>query len=676
MDNHVVRTYVRTVWAEGLNPEQLAVAEHGRAPLVVVAGAGTGKTRALTARVGRLLEGGVAPDRILLLTFTRRAAEDMLARATRLAGGTTRRSPWGGTFHSVAFRLLRANAEAFGLSSVSVLDPADAAAVVDLLRDEFKLTGTSQRLPRSGTLVDAISRSVNTGRPLRDVLDLHYPWCVPHADGLTGLAQAFTARKRQRGQLDFDDLLLAWRAMLADPVLGASMRDMWDYVLVDEYQDVNQLQADIVAQLCPDGAGLTVVGDDAQAIYGFRGSDPGHLHRVDGQWPDSCVVTLHRNYRSSQRILDAANHVRPVDGARPVKLAGTRGDGARPRVVSCHDLAQEARTVVDAVLAAADDGTLLREQAVLMRASTHSDLLELELSARRVPFRKYGGLKFLEAAHVKDFIAALRVADNARDDVAWLRVLNLHKGVGRTSAGRIAETLSRDPVHGVDRDADAVALAPAPARMAVQATLTGLHDAARRRGTREQADGVATVLRPLITEHYDDADARLTDLGRLVDAAVHVRDLPTFVAELTLDPPASTGDLAGPPHLDEDFLVLSTVHSAKGLEWSRVHVIGLVDGAFPSDMALGTSGGVDEERRLFYVAVTRARDELSLYVPLRMPHRRRSSDDRHSYAPASRFLDGLETICETTEVAREVTEALPSAVSGRLSLPQLDDLWK
>ena len=663
------------MWAEGLNPEQLEVAEHGQEPLVVVAGAGTGKTRALTARVCRLLERGIAPERILLLTFTRRAAEDMLARATRLAGASSRR-PWGGTFHSVAFRLLRAHAEAFGMSSVSVIDPSDAAAVVDLMRDQFKLTGTNSRLPRSGTLVDAISRTINTGQPLRAVLDLHYPWCVPHADGITGLASAYTARKRERGQFDFDDLLLAWRTMLTDPVIGDSLREMWDYVLVDEFQDVNQLQADIVTQLCPDGAGLTVVGDDAQAIYGFRGSDPGHLHRVCEQWPDTKVVTLHRNYRSTQRILDAANHVRPADGARPVTLLGTRDAGARPKLVSCHDLAQEARAVVDAVLVAAEEGVALREQAVLMRAASHSDLLELELSARRVPFHKYGGLKFLEAAHVKDFVAALRVAVNSRDDVAWLRVLALHKGIGRTSAGRIAEMLSREPTQGVDLTADAVALAPAGARMAVQSTHTGLRDATRQEATKVQARAIAAVLAPLITDRYDDSAVRLTDLDRLVDAAVHVRDLATFVTELTLDPPASTGDLAGPPHLDEDFLILSTVHSAKGLEWTRVYMIGLVDGAFPSDMSSGDPGGVEEERRLFYVGVTRARDELSLYVPLRMPHRRRSNDDRHSFAPASRFLDGLDAVCDSTEMARELADAMPSAPATRLSLPELEELWR
>jgi DNA helicase-2/ATP-dependent DNA helicase PcrA len=265
------------MWGDGLNPEQLAVAEHGREPLVVQAGAGTGKTRALTARVCQLLERGVPPERILLLTFTRRAADEMLARATRLAAAGSNRTPWGGTFHSVAYRLLRANAEAFGLGDISVLDPADAASVVELLREHFDMNGVTARQPRSPTLVEAISRSINMGKPLRQVLDEHYPWCVPHADNIVGLAQAFVARKRERGLLDFDDLLLAWRAMLNDPVLGESIRSLWDYVLVDEYQDVNRLQVDIVTALRPNGDGLTVVGDDAQAIYGFRGSDPGYL---------------------------------------------------------------------------------------------------------------------------------------------------------------------------------------------------------------------------------------------------------------------------------------------------------------------------------------------------------------------------------------------------------------
>jgi DNA helicase-2/ATP-dependent DNA helicase PcrA len=402
-------------------------------------------------------------ERILLLTFTRRAADVMLARANALArsaAGAGR--PWGGTFHAIAYRLVAVHAEAFGLPGVSVVDPADATVTMDLLRQEHQqLVGTDVRLPRSLTLVEAVSRAVNTGRPLRAVLDVDYPWCAPHADAIVELARGYVARKRERGLLDFDDLLLAWRALLADPTSGPAVRGLWDYVLVDEYQDVNQLQVDIVAELGPDGIGLTVVGDDAQSIYGFRGCDPAHLHSLAARFPTATVVKLERNYRSRQPILDLANAARPDRAEARLHLDGVRGGGPRPLLVSCHDAAEEARTVVDGVLAAAADGVGLRDQAVLMRAAHHSDLLELELTARRIPFRKYGGLKFLEAAHVKDYLATIRVLINPSDDVSWFRLLRLHQGIGSAHAHRVATTLTGTASPVADRHADAIALAPA-----------------------------------------------------------------------------------------------------------------------------------------------------------------------------------------------------------------------
>jgi ATP-dependent DNA helicase UvrD/PcrA len=665
------------VWDVGLNEQQLAVAEHGRAPLLVLAGAGTGKTRALTARVCSLLERGVLAERILLLTFTRRAADDMLARANALARSAAAAGrPWGGTFHAIAYRLVAVHAEALGLPGVSVLDLPDATVTMDLLRQEHQqLVGTDLRLPRSLTLVEAVSRAVNTGRPLRAVLDVDYPWCAAHADAIVELARGYVARKRERGLLDFDDLLLAWRALLADPTLGPAVRGLWDHVLVDEYQDVNQLQVDIVAELRPDGVGLTVVGDDAQSIYGFRGCDPAHLHSLAARFPAATVVKLERNYRSRQPILELANAARPDCADARLHLHGVRGGGPRPLLVSCHDAAEEARTVVDGVLAAAADGVRLRDQAVLMRAAHHSDLLELELTARRIPFRKYGGLRFLEAAHVKDYLAVIRVLVNPSDDVSWFRLLRLHEGIGSAHARRVATALTGTAVRVADRHADGIAQAPAKSRVGLQATLNGLASAARKATTAGQANALLQTLRPLIERRYDDAAPRLADLARLVDAAAHSPDLAAFAAELTLDPPVSTGNLAGPPHVDEDYLVLSTVHSAKGLEWSRVHLIGLVDGAFPSDMAFSTPAGVAEERRLFYVAVTRARDELNLHVPLRMPHHRRSADDRHSYAPASRFLDNIADLCDHVERTPPRSTPTGPQATARVSVPTLDHLW-
>ena len=667
------------VWDDGLNAEQLEVARHGRTPLVVMAGAGSGKTRALTARVCALLERGVAPERILLLTFTRRAADDMLARAQALVGSTSygARRPWGGTFHAIAYRLVAIHAEVLGLPAVCVLDPGDATVTMDMVREERKqLVGTEVRLPRSAALVDAISRSVNTGRPLRAVLDAEFPWCSPHADDIVELARAYVARKREHGLLDFDDLLLAWRALLADPTVGPTIQGLWDHVLVDEYQDVNQMQVDIVTALRPDGDGLTVVGDEAQAIYGFRGCDPSHLHDVLTRFPDAAVVKLEQNYRSRQPILDVANAVRPEGAAGQLVLQGQRGGGRRPQLVSAHDAAEEARAVVDSVLASTAEGVRLRDQAVLMRAAHHSDLLELELATRHVPFRKYGGLKFLEAAHVKDYLAALRVVVNPGDDVSWFRLLRLHDGIGSAHARRLATVLTDSSRSLIDRRAHAIADAPPKARLALQTTVQSLADALARAKPAEQAAVVLTTLRPLIERRYDDAVPRLGDLDRLVDAAALAPDLAAFAAEVTLDPPASTGDLPGPPHIDEDYLVLSTVHSAKGLEWSRVHVIGLVDGAFPSDMSFGSADGVAEEQRLFYVAVTRARDELHLHVPMRMPHHRRARDDKYSFAPASRFLDRAADLCDRIERAPARPVATPVVEpAARVALPTLDELW-
>jgi DNA helicase II / ATP-dependent DNA helicase PcrA len=667
------------MWDDGLNEEQLDVARHGREPLVVMAGAGSGKTRALTARVCALLERGVAPERILLLTFTRRAADDMLGRASSLIGSSSlsSRRPWGGTFHAIAYRLVVMHAEALGLPGVSVLDPADATVTMDMVREERRqLVGSDERLPRSATLVEAVSRSVNTGQPLRAVVDAEYPWCAPHADAVVELARAYVSRKREHGLLDFDDLLLAWRALLADATIGTTIRSLWEHVLVDEYQDVNQLQVDIVAGLRPEGDGLTVVGDEAQAIYGFRGCDPSHLHDLLIRYENAKVVKLQRNYRSRQAILDVANVVRPEGETGPLTLTGERGSGRRPVLVSAHDAAEEARAVVDLVLAATADGVRLRDQAVLMRAAHHSDLLELELSTRRVPYRKYGGLRFLEAAHVKDYLCALRVIVNPSDEVSWFRLMRLHDGVGSAHARQLATTLTDQSIARTERHAASVAAAPAKSRLALQGTLGGLADASGRAKPLLQAQAVLQTLRPLIERRYDDAAPRLGDLARLVDAAACAPDLAAFATELTLDPPASTSDLPGPPHIDEDYLNLTTVHSAKGLEWSRVHVIGLVDGAFPSDMSFSTPAGVEEEQRLFYVAVTRARDELFLHVPLRMPHHRRARDDKHSYAPASRFLDRASEMCEHVERAPVRPSVQPvAAATSRVALPTLDDLW-
>jgi DNA helicase-2/ATP-dependent DNA helicase PcrA len=494
-------------------------------------------------------------------------------------------------------------------------------------------------------------------------------------DQIGGLFRDFTSRKRRSALVDFDDLLLYWRALLNEEKLGAHLAERFRFVLVDEYQDVNSLQVDIVRRLAPEGRGLTVVGDEAQAIYGFRGSDPRHLRHLVRSFPDATTVRLERNFRSRQYVLNMANAVRPAeDGGGTIRLFSDRGSGQKPTLVRCHDAPSEARAVVDGILEALERGVQLRQQAVLVRAGHHSDLIEVELSVRKVPYRKYGGLRFLEAAHVKDFVSAARLVDNPYDEVAWYRVLRLHRNIGPTRARTLIDTIQPAAADALSRWPEIVAAAPPSARSDLSASLGRLLES-REQGTPGlRAEAVLSVMKPLVEERYDDAPVRLGDLERLVGSASAVDDLSTWLADLTLDPPASTGDRARWPELDEDYLVISTIHSAKGLEWSNVHVPHMVDGAMPSDMALRSVDGLEEERRLFYVAVTRARDELFLYAPLRMPHHRHASDDRHSFAPMSRFLD--EGVRATLNVVEEAPKhTVVQAAGSHRVVVDLDPLW-
>jgi DNA helicase II / ATP-dependent DNA helicase PcrA len=663
-------------WDAGLNDAQLSAVTHDSAPLVVVAGAGTGKTRTLTSRVASLVDRGVPSERILLLTFTRRAADDMLARAAMLCGDRdVPRRLWGGTFHAVAHRLIAEHGQSLGLDDISVLDAGDAADMIDLLRDDHGLTCTRTRMPRPATLLAIYTRSVNTDRPAREVITADFPWCEPHADAVMALLRDYVARKRAQGSMDFDDLLLAWRALLAQPVIKARLVQRWDHVLVDEYQDVNQIQVDIVRELRPGGRGLTVVGDDAQAVYGFRGASSAHLLDLAAALPGARVVRLERNFRSRQPLLDLANVVRPGAGEHRLVLQADRAGGGavRPRLRRCHDASDEARAVLDDILTGVDDGQRLRDHAVLMRSAHHSDLLEIELTARRVPFVKYGGLRYLEAAHVKDFLAVLRLTHNRRDEMAWFRLLRMHDGIGPARSRALLPLLT-----GAATDADnaAVAAAPAQARVGLDATLARLGDARGLSNVADRVTGCLTLLRPLVQARYRDSGPRLENLERLASAAARSADLAAFVADVTLDPPVSTSDYAKPPHLDDDYVTLSTVHSAKGLEWPAVHVIHCIDGAFPSDMALSTPTGLEEEQRLFYVAVTRARDQLTMYAPLRLPHHRHARDDRHSYAPASRFLtaDAMATL-DVREAERAPAAAPKAADLPAVAMPSLDTLF-
>jgi DNA helicase-2/ATP-dependent DNA helicase PcrA len=629
-----------------LNERQYEAASFGDGPLRVIAGPGTGKTTTLTARVDILLERGVAPERILLLTFTRRSAREIVSRVRARRGADQGRRVSGGTFHSVAHHTLRRHHAALGLpEGFGVLDQGDAADLMDLVRGELRILSTERRLPKKATLGALYSRTVNTGARLADVMHETTPWCAERFDEVASLFTAFVARKRSLGLLDFDDLLLFWRVAAQDDALGEELGAAYDHILVDEFQDVNLLQLDVLVGLRRMNPRLTIVGDDAQAIYGFRGATARFLLDAERYFDGLTTITLDDNYRSSGAILGVANAIAanaPEGFSSVLREAVPVSGSSQPLLVHCADESDQSELVADRVLELYEQGIALQKQAVLFRAAHHSADLEIELARRRIPFVKYGGLSYLEAAHVKDLLAAFRLADNPRDEMAWFRLLQLMPGVGPAKARRAIDAL---------RDTDGtIPLSHGEIRERWSGVVEELSEEAGEmsRGLADalcekefepvelHAERIRRAIVPLISSSYDDAVPRLEDLGALVLACNATTRLSDVAAEQTLEPPASTGDLAGPPMVDEDWLVLSTVHSAKGLEFDAVHVIHAADGNFPSDMSTGSPEGLEEERRLFYVAITRPRKNLAVYVPLRYHHHRVRDD--HSWAQPSRFL--------------------------------------
>jgi DNA helicase-2/ATP-dependent DNA helicase PcrA len=641
---------------ESLNERQLEAATHGGGTLLILAGAGTGKTTTLCGRAAWLISQGHLPERLLLVTFTRRAAHELVGRARAQAPSTGAGAGTivGGTFHSLAHRFVRLHAGALGLvGGFGVLDAGDAADLLDLLRCERGYATSTRRVPRASTMLDIYSRVVNAQLPLRDTLASWFPWCEEHAELLSEVFGAYAARKRELGLLDLDDLLLGWRALMGEERTARAIAGGFEHVLVDEYQDVNALQVDIVRELHRWGGGLSVVGDDFQSIYGFRASSPRHILGFADVFPDARTVLLERNYRSTQEILDVANAVSAQDESGfPRRLWSDREGAVRPELVFPHDEGAQAREVCDRVLAAREQAIELRSQAVLFRTGHDSALLELELTRRGIPFVKYGGLRYLDAAHVKDLLALLRLVDNPADELAWFRVLQLLDGVGPARARRILQALRGGHVAdgspgaapgttaGGEHWEAASEQVPEGSRAHAASLFTALSRARAApqpvAGTR--VEGLCEALAPLVRLRYPDGAIRVGDLEALAAAARTAPELRSFVAELAIDPPTSSAALAGRPHLDEDYLVLSTVHSAKGLEWEAVHVISAYDGNFPADMSTSSQEGVAEERRLFYVALTRARRRLHVYVPAIFHHRPHGADDAHGLGQASRYL--------------------------------------
>jgi DNA helicase II / ATP-dependent DNA helicase PcrA len=643
-------------YLEKMNPEQRRAVEHGvghgacgpAAPLLVIAGAGSGKTNTLAHRVAHLIVNRFDPSRILLMTFSRRAAAEMTRRAGRIcsqvlganADVMTEALTWAGTFHAIGARLLREYAQQIGIDpAFTIHDREDSADLMNLVRHELGLSKTESRFPTKAICLAIYSRAVNAEMPLDEVLRGSFPWCAEWERQLRELFAAYVEAKQAQNVLDYDDLLLYWAQTASDPVLAADMSGRFDHVLVDEYQDTNRLQSSILLALKPDGAGLTVVGDDAQSIYSFRAATVRNILDFPGKFsPPAEIVTLDRNYRSTQPILEAANGVIGLAAERFTKNLWTdRESNERPFLVTVRDEVDQAGYIVERVLENREEGTSLKQQAILFRASHHSTSLEIELTRRDIPFVKFGGLKFLDSAHVKDLLAVLRFVENPRDRVAGFRVLQLLPGVGPGLAQRVLAAMADQP-----HPLRALTNIPAPSRTGdswgdfVQTLQT---ISAGKPGWPAEIGLARRWYEPHLERIHEDASVRQADLLQLEQIAAGYPSRARFLTELTLDPPEATSDQAGVPVLDEDYLILSTIHSAKGQEWKSVFVLNVVDGCIPSDLGTGTTAEIEEERRLLYVAMTRAKDSLHLVVPQRFfTHGQSALGDRHVYASRSRFI--------------------------------------
>jgi DNA helicase-2/ATP-dependent DNA helicase PcrA len=532
----------------------------------------------------------------------------------------------------------------------SVLDRGDAADMIDVTRHQLALTKKTRRFPKKDTCLAIYSRCVNTQKSLAEILDESYPWCSDWQAELRELFRHFVMRKQQSQVLDYDDLLLYWGHLVADEEFANQIGSWFDHVLVDEYQDTNLVQAQILHALKPSGAGVTVVGDDAQSIYSFRAAEVENILGFPDQFmPSAQVVSLEENYRSTQQILNSANCLIAESERQYRKnLFADSKNGAPPQYVTVEDSDAEAEFVVESILRNREIGMQLMDQAVLFRGSHHSDRLELELVRRNIPYVKYGGLKFLEAAHVKDMLSILKWAENPKNEVAAFRVLKLLPGMGPSNASRCFESLacaefSFSALSGIRPPAAAREDWGGFCELISSLASSEADDA----GWQSQLPQVRRWYQPHLERLYDGLDTREADLEQLEQISGRYPTRERFLTELTLDPPSAAGDLAGDPLLDEDYLVLSTVHSAKGQEWEAVYVLNVADGNFPSEFATGKPEMIEEERRLLYVAMTRAKQSLSLIAPLKYHvTQQRRDGDRHVFGARSRFMSDalLETM--------------------------------
>lgn len=662
---------LRLDYESALNDEQRAVVLAPPGPTLVLAGAGSGKTRALTYRVARLLETGFQPHEVLLLTFTNRAAGEMLQRASQLAQIDLGRL-WGGTFHHVGNLVLRDHAEVLGYGKdFGILDREDAKELMDACIAECGHAVSQRRFPKADVVVDLYSSAVNLQQPLIDVVAARTPQFLAHEEALIQVARRYMERKQQLNVMDFDDLLLNWKRLLVEqPAVARRLQERFRAVLVDEYQDVNKLQADIIDYVGALHRNVLVVGDDAQSIYSFRGSDVDSILRFPERYPDAAIHKLTVNYRSTPQILALANASISKNAKQfPKQLRPVRSDREPPAFIPLRDVQQQSEFVAQRLLELRDEGFSLKDMAVLYRAHHHSMELQLELARRGIPFVVRSGVRFFEQAHVKDVMCFLRWVDNPRDELAFKRMVKLFNGIGSATADTLWDALAMAAQKGEDgrvafTQRDFGALCPAKGRAGLaraRALLTELCAPSMQAAPSQMVDRILHEgsYREYLRSRFPNAQAREDDIAQLASYALQFEGLSEFVAELALAGEIQGEDVVEGEESDEK-LTLSSIHQAKGLEWRAVFVLWLAEGRFPTPPALKTQAGEEEERRLFYVAVTRAKDELYLLHPIFHIER----DHTRTILRPSRFVSELESVGASPLFERwsiEETPALPGS---------------
>jgi len=620
-----------------LNPSQYDAVCATEGNYLVIAGAGSGKTRTLVYRVARLVELGNDPSSILLLTFTRKAAKEMMDRAAILLDNRCSKIN-GGTFHSFANLTLRKYAKAVNLDNgFTILDQSDSEDVINLIRGHMNLSQLKKRFPNKQTIFKVMSLSVNTGRSTEEIFEEEFPHFAQYIDKISAIQKLYSTYKKQNNLLDYDDLLIYLRDFLFELKPAAkSLLNSIKYTMVDEYQDTNKLQSDVIKGLSQINQNIMVVGDDSQSIYSFRGANFKNIMDFPKLFNDVKIITLEENYRSTQEILDFSNHI--IDYAiekYPKHLFTRKSGGELPGIISASNENLQSRFIVEKVLELCEEGIPLNDISVLFRSSFHSFDLEIELNKANIPYLKFGGMKFIETAHVKDILAFLRIAQNPTDYVSWYRLLLLHEGIGPKKAQQIMDEISlgklsikTNPEKGIDKKYND----------RIFKLFSLLHEIHSKNNLpADKAELSYNYYEPIFMEKYDDWNKRKKDLDIFINISQNYKSLDSFLADMALEPPQDSVIDVDATDKEREFLTLSTIHSAKGLEWHSVFVIHAVDGFFPSSQSIEKIENLEEERRLMYVASTRAKQNLFVCYPMHI-------FDRHNgftFAKPSRFISSV-----------------------------------